>query len=281
MTSKWSNMTDWDSLAGMQQMLEPMEFIGHQKVREQIQPFLHQGKFPHTLITGMPGTGKSHLARWIATQRKSYFAEFFAPIRKKDLPTYGVVLLDEIHLQKRPEWLFPIMEGSGPTIIGATKAPEKMDDAFARRFLLKLKLTKYSVDDMKEMVGWYANEELTDEQTELYARASAGNPDQLLRIIRTAEGLETYDPEVVLSAVRINGDGLTIDHMVLLKQLSDIGRPVGVNYLATAMYTSEEAVKRLESLLLDMQLIELTPKGRDLTTKGSAYIGILRYQGLV
>jgi Holliday junction resolvasome RuvABC ATP-dependent DNA helicase subunit len=280
--TKWSNVTDWDTLIDVEQMTGPVHFLGGMDVKAQLSPFLHAESFPHTLITGEPGLGKTHLARWIAAERKAFFTELYAPVRENQLPIVGIVLIDEVHLQRRAEWLFPLMENrTGPVFIGVTKSPEKLDDAFRRRFSLRLKLFRYPLEEMKEVIDWYASQDLDDETLTLFAQASAGNPDQAVRIISTAETLGSYDPETVLRAVRINADGLTDDHMEYLKLLSQIGRPVGVGYIATRLYTNEDSIKRLESLLNDMQLIELTPKGRDLTRKGRAYTQKLVSDGLV
>lgn len=256
------------------ELADEVALFGQDELKNQIKPFLSRPeRFPHTLILGPPGSGKTHLARWIAAKRKEPFAEFIAPIRgPESLPRTGLILLDEVHRQARSEWLFPLME-QALTLLAATTRPELIEPAFASRFFLTLTL---------EPLDQHASEEMMETMLEegphipILAKASAGNPRQALQIIETAIALNTKDPELILSTVRINADGLRDLHMKYLKTLTRLARPTGVNQLAILLGTNDQTIKEHERLLLELGLIDLATNGRILTRKGHRYLELLK-----
>ena len=114
-----------------------------------------------------------------------------------------------------------------------------------------------------------------DESVEVLAKAAAGNPRQAERIVETAKGLDTHDPETVLSTCRITADGLTDLHLRYLEALTDLRRPVGLNQLATVLWSDEQTVRETERLLLEYGLVELSSSGRSLTRNGKRYVELL------
>jgi Holliday junction resolvasome RuvABC ATP-dependent DNA helicase subunit len=263
----WSNSV-LEELSRESSAPQGLTLIGQHVVKNQIQPYLRAARFPHSLILGPPGIGKTHLARWIAAKRDEPFGEFLAPVRAEQLPRSGMVLLDEAHRQFKPEFLFPVMEKGLVTFMAATTRPELMDPAFVSRFALRLDLDLLSQEDSEMLIAKYLN---TDEDVSKLAAASAGNPRQAERIADTAKALGTNDPALVLAAVRINADGLDDVHLKILRQLQRVSRPIGVGQLATMLYTSEQDIKEHERLLMNYGLIDLTSGGRVLTKKGQQY----------
>jgi Holliday junction resolvasome RuvABC ATP-dependent DNA helicase subunit len=249
-------------------------FFGQLSAKEQIEPFIdRQEPFPNTLILGPPGIGKTRFARWIAARRHSMFEELLCPVNPDDLPPSGIVLLDECHKQRHPEYLFSMMEKDEVTILGATTRPESLEPAFKSRFMLILHLKQYSEASMIEMGKDILA--MSDESAELYASASAGNPRQLERILAVAKELGPASHEEVLRACRITGDGLTEYHLSLMGALSKTGRPIGVSTLASMLYSDEQSVKDHEQLLVDLDLIELRSNGRILSREGKKYMKAL------
>lgn len=247
-------------------------WYGQEDLMAQIEPFMEGlDAFPHTLLMGEPGLGKTHLARYIAGARKESFEEILAPVEIEQLPNGGIVLIDEAHLQRRPEPLFRQLEKEYPTIIAATTRPELLDKAFRSRFFLDLHFRRYSDDAMLEMIQDETN--LAEETQKILATAAAGNPRQAKRLIAVSKKLGIDQPELILSACRITVDGLTDMHLRYLEAAGRTGRPVGLTQLANVMYADETTVRGLEPLLIEYELIELKSNGRILTRKGTQFIG--------
>jgi Holliday junction resolvasome RuvABC ATP-dependent DNA helicase subunit len=248
-----------------------IEYFGQESAKAQIEPFVERDEaFPNTLILGVPGIGKTLMARWIAARRNEPFEELLCPVNPDDLPPMGIVLLDECHKQRKPEYLFGIMEKHDVTVLGATTRPEQMEPAFKSRFLLQLHLTRYKQDAMIDMAN--STLEMGEKSADLYASASAGNPRQLERILAVAKELGPGNHEDVLRACRITGDGLTEYHLKYLKALKRAGRPVGLSTLASMLYSDESSVKEYEQLLIDFQLVDLRSNGRIISREGKKYL---------
>jgi Holliday junction resolvasome RuvABC ATP-dependent DNA helicase subunit len=160
--------------------------------------------------------------------------------------------------------------------------PEKMDDAFRSRFVMQLRIAPYTLEDMMKIVMYYSYGGCEDEASlSVFAAASAGNPRQARRIMDTARTLDDFDPEVVLSTVRVTADGATEEHIAYLELLSNHDKPLGVSYIATMLYIDEKTIKYLERLLTEMDLVQLTTSGRKLTGRGRAYVHLLEERGLI
>lgn len=247
-------------------------FFGQENIKKQIEPFFGRSRpFPTTLILGPPGIGKTRLARWIAERRRSAFEEMLCPVQPEQLPTAGIVLLDECHRQTRPEPLWPFMENRQVTIIGATTRPEKLEPAFKSRFFLQLHLKRYADSAIEEMIR-HLTEDWPDEHVKVLAQAAAGNPRQAERIVETAKGLNSNDPETVLSTCRITADGLTDLHLRYIRALGKFRRPIGINQLSIVLWSDDQTIKEAERLLISLDLIELSSTGRTLTRRGQNYL---------
>ena len=266
-------------LLGRDELLTPSEygevlFFGQEAIKEQIEPFLARDEnFPHTLILGESGIGKTQLAKWIASKRRQEFDELLCPVKPEAIPDRGIVLLDEAHRQSHPEWLFPIMESNRLTVLAATTRPEVLEPAFRNRFFLVLHLTKMSDESLMEMTKTLLPG-VTEESADIYAGAAAGNPRQLERICVVAKEVGVNDPGSVLATVRISADGLTDFQIRLLEALRSANRPIGLGTLSVLMYSDEQTIREAERHLIENQLIALRTNGRALTRKGVRYLEV-------
>lgn len=282
----WSVPTDWSQFESQASSLNGVvQFIGQEPLKERVEPFMTADEFPHTLLTGEPGLGKSQFAKWIAAKRDAGTQIRTAPITEGDLDVAlwkPFVILDEAHKQRESEQLFVLMQKHEFTFVATTNMPEKMGDAFRSRFVLQLRLAPYTQEDMQKIVLYYTyGGDAGEKALKVFATASAGNPRQARRIMETARALGTFDSEVVLSTVRITADGVTEEHIAYLALLDTHERALGINYISTMLYIDEKTIKYLERLLTDMQLVQLTPGGRKLTGRGRAYVHILKERGLL
>lgn len=247
-------------------------FFGQNDVKNQIAPFLGRSEaFPNMLVLGEPGIGKTQFAKWVASQRKEVFDELLCPVKPEDIPDYGIILLDEAHLQRHPEWLWPTMESHLVTVLGATTRPELLEPAFKSRFFLTIHLRKADEDALVELCE-YLLPGVSKESAKVYAGASAGNPRQMERICATAEQVGVNDPALVLATCRLTVDGMTEYQITMLEALERAARPLGLGSLAVLMYTDEQSIREAERLPVEEGLIQLRSNGRTLTKRGKRYL---------
>lgn len=271
------------------QLADKVVFIGQEQIKTQVEPFIEADQFPHVLLTGDPGLGKTQFGRWLAWRRQKPFFERLAPAKPESLPPYGVLLLDEVHRQSDVESLFPVMDRGILTIIAATTKPEKLDSAFRSRFLLSLRLREYKTDEIAEIIWSMAGYPETEPPilpedeaaVNVLANAAHGNPRVAERLVKTAKGLDTWEPKEVLKAAQITADGLDADHFDYLTALNKAVRPVGLKYIVDQTMMSEDAVKRVERLLLNKGHVELAANGRRLTVRGQQYVRLLEDEGVI
>lgn len=275
----WSTPTTDDVLDERQKATDEVVFIGQERIKTQLEPFMEAEKFPHVLLTGDPGLGKSHLAKWIAWRRSKPSFERLAPVKAHELPAYGILLIDEVHRQRDVETLFPIMDKGILTILAATTKPDKLDSAFRSRFLISHRLRLYNEDEMARIITYMAGGPMGS--LAILAKAAGGNPRTAERIVRTAQGLDTWDAETILESVRIKADGLNDNHFDYLTALQTIGRPAGIKQILDFAWISESEARSVERTLVERGFVELTPSGRKLSTRGLQYVELLKDEGIL
>lgn len=247
-------------------------FFGQDDVKGQVAPFLDRVEaFPNTLILGESGIGKTQFGRWIASQRSEAFEEMLCPAKPEDIPIRGIVLLDEAHRQRSPEWLFPTMESDTVTILAATTRPELLEPAFKTRFFITIHMPKADEKALIELCQ-HLLPDVDDESASIYAGASAGNPRQMERICAVAKEVGVNDPDLALAISRLTVDGVSEYQIRVLETLRRAARPMGIGSIAVMMYSDEASVREAERLLVENGLVGLHSNGRTLTKRGKRYL---------
>ena len=196
--------------------------IGQDNVREVVSTaldfsFQEQVPFPHSLMLGGPGLGKTAMAKTISRECASSLhellgssvtspAEFFAVLmRAKDL---DIVFIDEIHLLEsnfqhtlliasdERKIFLPNSNGGAPqainlsnfTLIGATTDEHRLIRPLVDRFKLLLRFDYYTVAQLSEIVrtrakglGWQIHTDVS----EPIAVRSKGIPRLAIRLLQS------------------------------------------------------------------------------------------------
>ena len=222
-----------------------------------------------------------------------------------------VLFVDEIHRMPRAveEVLYPALEdfnldvvlGKGPTarsirlelprftMVAATTRPGRITLPLRERFGFSPRLDYYSVDELTMIVGRSAGilgvETDHDGAGEIASR-SRGTPriaNRLLRRVRDFaevrhEGAITGDiARAGLQVFEVDEEGLDrLDHAILTTIVTKFsGGPVGLSTLAASVGEEPDTIEDVvEPYLLQLGFLQRTPRGRVVTARAYAHLGV-------
>ncbi|MFC4409914.1 Holliday junction branch migration DNA helicase RuvB [Chungangia koreensis] len=221
-----------------------------------------------------------------------------------------VLFIDEIHRLNRAieEVLYPAMEdfcldivvGKGPsarsirldlppfTLIGATTRAGALSAPLRDRFGVPLRLEYYDEASLTDIVirsSALFEAEIEGSAAEEIARRSRGTPriaNRLLKRVRDyaqvrGDGRITIElTREALEMLRVDSHGLdNIDHKLILSMIERFkGGPVGLDTLAASIGEESTTIEDVyEPYLLQIGLIQRTPRGRMATEKAYRHFG--------
>jgi holliday junction DNA helicase RuvB len=222
-----------------------------------------------------------------------------------------VLFIDEIHRLNRAveEVLYPAMEdfaldiviGKGPgarsvrldlppfTLIGATTRAGLLSAPLRDRFGVMSHLDYYSVEDLVKIVLRAADilaVRILPDGAEEIARRSRGTPriaNRLLKRVRDfaqvkGDGVITREvADQALHLIQVDRLGLDqVDHRLLLTIIEKFqGGPVGLDTLAATIGEEPDTIEDVyEPYLMQIGFLQRTPRGRIVTPRGYAHLGI-------
>jgi holliday junction DNA helicase RuvB len=240
-----------------------------------------------------------------ALERKGDMAAILTSLEERD-----VLFVDEIHRLNRAveEILYPALEdfrldiivGQGPaartltldlppfTLVGATTRTGLLTTPLRDRFGITYRLDLYTADELARIVRRSARILAVDvaaEAAEEIARRARGTPRVANRILRRVrdvaeiryDGVVTIEvAQEALALLEVDAEGLERIDRELLATIVDKfgGGPVGLSTLAVALGEEPDTIEDVyEPYLLQLGLIQRTPRGRVVTERGRALTG--------
>jgi Holliday junction DNA helicase RuvB len=242
-----------------------------------------------------------------ALERKGDMAAILTSLEERD-----VLFVDEIHRLNRAveEILYPALEdfrldivvGQGPaartltldlppfTLVGATTRTGLLTTPLRDRFGITHRLELYTAEELARIVRRSARilgVAVEGEAAEEIARRARGTPRVANRILRRVRDVAEvrHDGAVTLAVAREALDLLEVDDQGLERVdrslLAAIARkfdggPVGLSTLAVALGEEPDTIEDVyEPYLLQLGLIQRTPRGRILTSRGRERAGAI------
>jgi holliday junction DNA helicase RuvB len=240
-----------------------------------------------------------------ALERKGDLAAILTSLEERD-----VLFVDEIHRLSRAveEILYPALEdfrldiivGQGPaartltldlppfTLVGATTRTGLLTTPLRDRFGMTYRLDYYGVDDLATIVRRSARilgVEVAEEAAGEIARRARGTPRVANRILRRVRDVAEvrHDGAVslevaaeALALLEVDETGLERTDRELLAAIAHKfgGGPVGLSTLAVTLGEESDTIEDVyEPYLLQLGLIQRTPRGRILTELGKERAG--------
>ena len=266
------------------------EFIGQKKSIHNLEIAIKAARkrkeaLDHVLFSGLPGLGKTTLARIIAFAMKAQLHTTSGPILKRPGDLVGtltklqegdVLFIDECHrmLPDVEEFLYSAMEDfmisicmeSGPqgrtinlpvkrfTLVGATTREGLLSEPFRARFGILEKLEWYPVEDIVRILERTARllkTEIDDESAQLLATRARGTPRIANRHFRRVRDLAQVKAQnrinkpIALEALRMLG----VDEAGLEEMDRKILRTLIINNMPVGLKTLAVSVGEEEGTL--------------------------------
>ncbi len=228
-----------------------------------------------------------------------------------NLSPFDILFIDEIHRLNKAieEVLYPAMEsrsldiviGKGPsartiqlelpefTLLGATTRIASISSPLRSRFGGGVfRLDFYNQKEIERIIARSAKilgVDITTDAIESIALRSRYTPrtaNYLLKRTRdfaqvNKRSLDQISANEAFALLGIDNAGLNSSDIRLLETMANKfeGGPVGLNTLATALSEEEATIEEFhEPYLIQIGFLERTPRGRTLTKKGYAHLGI-------
>jgi Holliday junction DNA helicase RuvB len=183
------------------------------------------------------------------------------------------------------------------TYIGATTDRDKLPKTIIDRFKIKPYFQAYEIDELGSIAVWFAWRHdalsyIDDEMCLRMAMACQGVPRILDEMVEAAKALTLApieltgtlkgvppSPEQLLEFLEVEPDGTTRDHIEYITALlqyhpREKPRGEGVEFIAgestmmQRLRQTKQGIGQIENFLIDRGLIDRTPRGRRLTSKG-------------
>lgn len=255
------------------------EYIGQSQTKQLLKIAIDAASkqnrpLPNILLVGGFGLGKTTLARL------TYEAAGIKPrildgaSADKEPPKSGNVIIDEVHnlSSGTSDILNGVLDNSSLHVIAATTNPGLLSAAFRSRFRIYT-LSRYSDKDLTQIAQNICLRRNIGaaSQTLLYiAKRARSNPRQLTNFLDTMFDVMVVDDKYTLdrstvdkafNLIGVDSKGLLPRDREYLDSLPD--RPVGLGFLSALLGVDRETIEEeIEPYLLQMGLIDRTPKGR-------------------
>ncbi len=242
------------------------------------------------LFVAPPGYGKTLLARKYLESFNSSIVEINGTekisniVEKINKNSDKPILIDEAHKMRGSEAIYKHLDGEverRPTFEDltlditdidlsiifalATTDEGRLTDALVSR-LVKVALRPYSHDDLVE-IAKLEHKHKKDVLAEI-ATLARGNPRRVKLLSKLLSGRSLKSGRDVQSQLQLLGLPMGLDARESRMMKILVSKPRGISTIAGLMSTDSHTIRMIESDLIQSGLVEVTSKGRSLTSDG-------------
>ncbi len=264
--------------------------------------------FPHLLVTGPSGTGKTLLSEIVAREVACNLHVELAQNLKTSEHAHGalmmlepgdILFIDEIHelpqtvavaiyrsLENRQLFLGKKHIVSLPPfcLIGATTDEHMLHSSLRQRFRIQCRLTHYSDEETFLLIQQRAKRlrwSIEEDALRQLASKSRGTPRLAVRLLESAKRqasaagtdlITLAHVEAMCRIEQIDGLGLDAVEQRYLQILREGEGAVRLNVIAVQMGLPRQSIEMFESDFIRLGLISKSEKGRMLTAKGHEHL---------
>ena len=257
--------------------MEWEDFIGQEQITKELWVTAVSGWKGNILLRGNYGHGKTTLAKLYMSKLGNFYY-YDTPSNLKDINLRARqgkhIIVDEIHLLKRQEYLYDAMGQAGNMVFCTTDAGD-LSEAFKSR-CIEMRLKPYTDREIAAIIYTTlarAATLLEISQAEYLAHRAHGNPRVAINLADRAYRMIVYDGrefnlaniENQLTAFGIDQYGYDDRHRAYITYLMAQDKPVGLKSLSIALDLSQSDLRNeVEAALMRNGHIEITARGRRL-----------------
>jgi holliday junction DNA helicase RuvB len=282
------------------------QYIGQESLKDILNGYIRGCKemdkpFPHFLVDGKAGTGKTTIAYILASKLGLNFKECLASTLKSpqqliDLLVEvngGILLIDEIQTINKQiaTFLLPLLEDF--KINGQYIKPFTMMACTTEKGILLKKwkplvdrckiqktLDPYTIDELAKLLKQYKDKTFKNINIDesifvLLAKNARGTPRVGIRLLESYIYMQK-PLEHVFKAYNIVKNGVTTEDIKVLKLLEENPKGIGLNSICAYLQTSvENFMYQQESYLIELGLMTIGNR-RQITTTGKEFLTSLK-----
>lgn len=278
------------------------EYLGQKNLKTILKSYIKSHKemnktFPHMMIDGKAGTGKTTIAYLVAKMLDKPFVECVATTLQSQQQLVdkiveckgGILFVDEIHMinAKLANFILPILEDfkiegqrikpftffSATTELGILLKKFK---PFVTRMKIAKTLEPYSIEELRILVKQYREKTFPDQKIpeEVYQKIALncrGTPRLAIRYIESFIFMQIPIGEVFKTYCIVK-NGITEQDIKVLNLLKEKEKGVGLKALSAFLGTSEQNyLYQIEGYLIEQGYLTITTR-RQITEKGKEFL---------
>ncbi len=228
------------------------------------------------LFRGASGYGKTDLAKKSCNFLVGQNYQYSLGSNLDFDETKFVHLIDEIHLAKEPEILYPIIDSGKYTFIFATNFDSILPEALVNRCKSFI-FSDYNDDELIRIFKFHSTLDFSEEVIRHIINVSGRCPRVMIKTF--LNNMEVYyknrkqdiafieDADVINTINKIHGivDGLDKTSRDYLEVLTKLGGRASINLISATLRLDINTIKyTVEPALLYKNLIKITQKGREI-----------------